>query len=451
MIFIMQLPMGAKQIIDILNNEGFEAYIVGGCVRDSLLGREPHDWDICTSSKPDEMLKILLKYNLNYILTGIKHGTITFVMEDGQYEVTTFRIDGEYSDGRHPDSVEFSTSIVDDLSRRDFTMNAIAFSEKTGIIDPFNGSDDIENHTIRCVGDAKARFIEDGLRILRAMRFASVYGFDIEESTSYSMHSLSKQLDKISYERITSELLKLLNGDSAINILNQYSDIIAQIIPEIKPCIGFKQYNKHHILDVYGHTTLAIDNYTGNDNIIQMALLLHDIGKPSTFTMKNGVGHFYNHASVSAELARNIVARLRFSKKDSADIVQLVRYHDRMVDESHRSVRNALALFGDEQFKRWIEVRKADIEAQSDYKRDEKLSNVERVQSVYNEIINSDSCFKLSQLEINGRDIIRLGVKSGPLIGKILNRLLNMVINEEVANNRQELIAKATLLMKEIQ
>lgn len=318
------VPSGARTIIRGLQNEGFSAYVVGGCVRDSLLGLEPKDWDICTSAKPEEMKEYFTRCSVRTIDTGLQHGTITVDLErNGKFEVTTYRVDGNYSDSRHPDSVEFVDDIEQDLSRRDFTINAMAYNT-TVIVDPFSGQEDLKNGLIRCVGNPDDRFGEDALRILRAMRFASTYGFSIEEATAKSIHKNKDKLKNIAAERIQTELCKMLCGKGILNILIEYSDVIATIIPELEPCIGFDQNNRFHEFTIYDHIAHSVANYEATDAVVNMSLLLHDIGKPCCYTEDEKGGHFYGHGVHSRDLAEKALNRLRFDNKSKNDILEQI-------------------------------------------------------------------------------------------------------------------------------
>ena len=318
----ISIPKGAKAIILGLRYENHEAYIVGGCVRDSLLGKEPKDWDICTSATPQEVKEYLNRCSVRTIDTGLKHGTITADMERaGKYEITTFRIDGDYSDNRRPDSVTFTESIYQDLSRRDFTINAMAYND-----DPFHGVDDLKNGIIRCVGNPNDRFSEDALRILRALRFASVYGFSIEKNTAQAIHDNAWRLTNIAAERIHSELCKLLLGNGVLPVLLDYPDVIATIIPEMKPCIGFDQNNKYHQYTIYDHIAHAVANYTGKDIAVKVALLLHDIGKPCCYTEDENGGHFHGHGNYSYDISKVVLERLRFDTTTKQEVLDLADY-----------------------------------------------------------------------------------------------------------------------------
>lgn len=434
----IRVPKGARAIVMALRYDHHEAYVVGGCVRDSLLGIEPKDWDICTSAVPSQILYSFRDKRV--IETGIKHGTVTIVMDDGQYEVTTFRVDGDYSDNRHPDSVKFVESIYEDLSRRDFTINAMAYNS-AGLIDPFHGREDLERGVISCVGDPDARFEEDALRILRAMRFASVYGFTIDEKTSRSIHKNKDRLLNIAAERIKTELCKMLCGKGILNILLEYSDVMATIIPELKPCIGFDQNNKFHEYTVYDHIAHAVANYNGTDIAVKVALLLHDIGKPCCYTEDYNGGHFYGHGTFSHDLAETALSRLRFDNKTKHDVLELVLHHDAIIEPTPKTVRRWLNKVGEEQFMRLLDIRMADILA---HRKDTQESRVEKCISIgvlASEIIEQNQCFKMKDLAINGHDIMTLrGVKEGKEVGCILNEVLDAVISGELKNDRAELI-----------
>ena len=434
----IRVPKGARAIVMALRYDHHEAYVVGGCVRDSLLGIEPKDWDICTSAVPSQILYSFRDKRV--IETGIKHGTVTIVMDDGQYEVTTFRVDGDYSDNRHPDSVKFVESIYEDLSRRDFTINAMAYNS-AGLIDPFHGREDLERGVISCVGDPDARFEEDALRILRAMRFASVYGFTIDEKTSRSIHKNKDRLLNIAAERIQTELCKMLCGKGILNILLEYSDVMATIIPELKPCIGFDQNNKFHEYTVYDHIAHEVANYNGTDIAVKVALLLHDIGKPCCYTEDYNGGHFYGHGTFSHDLAETALSRLRFDNKTKHDVLELVLHHDAIIEPTPKTVRRWLNKVGEEQFMRLLDIRMADILA---HRKDTQESRVEKCISIgvlASEIIEQNQCFKMKDLAINGHDIMTLrGVKEGKEVGCILNEVLDAVISGELKNDRAELI-----------
>lgn len=433
------IPAGAAEIIAVLKSNGFDAYVVGGCVRDSLLGKTPKDWDICTSAKPDDVIRCF--QDRRVIETGLKHGTVTVVVDDDQYEVTTFRIDGKYSDNRRPDSVQYVSKVEVDLSRRDFTMNAIAYNEDEGIIDPFGGVSDIENRTISCVGDPDDRFREDALRIMRAVRFASVYGFNINELTALSIHRNLDLLQNIASERITAELSKLICGSGVLHVLLTFSDVITAIIPEMSPCVGFSQNNKYHCHTVYDHIAVAVANSAVDDLVVRMSLLLHDIGKPCCYTEDENGGHFHGHGVFSHDLAEKALSRLRFDNKTRDAILELVLYHDATIEPTPKTVRRWLNKIGAEQFSRLLRIRIADIKAHAPGTQESRIFKCSDLCVMLAHELNN--CFSLKDLQINGREVMALGVPEGKQVGFILNTLLNFVINGDLPNKREALIDKA--------
>lgn len=445
----IDIPRGARSLIETIECDGYEAYIVGGCVRDSLLGKTPHDWDICTSGKPEAIISALERCNIRVVCTGLQHGTITAVMDDGSYEITTFRVDGEYSDGRHPDNVDFVDSITADLGRRDFTINAMAYNDNAGLIDPYGGANDLRMKLIRCVGDPDKRFQEDALRILRAMRFASTYGFHIVDKTAMAMKRNRALLHNISAERIRDELCRMLYGDNVLHVLQQYSDVVAEIIPELKACIGFEQNNPYHKYDVYDHIMHAVSEYKGGDISIKVALLLHDIGKPRSYvTDERGKGHFYGHPAVSYDIATDVLERLKFDNRTKDEILELVLYHDVEVKPSKRIARRSLSKLGIDRIRQLIEVKRADILAHSSRAHDNRLSNLQEFSKIVEDIVAENECFKIKDLAVNGHDICALGV-SGPIIGQTLNHLLNLVIEELLDNDYDSLMMEAKKFLKE--
>lgn len=446
----VRIPDNTLKILKLLNASGCEAMVVGGCVRDSLMGRTPYDWDITTSATPSEMKEVFSGYKV--IETGIKHGTLTVVDSEGEmYEITTFRIDGEYKDNRHPETVEFVRDLEGDLARRDFTMNAIACDAEGNLSDPFGGIDDIREGIIRCVGDPDKRFNEDGLRILRALRFASVLGFKIEERTDFAIRSGAGLIDNIAAERIRVELLKLLKGRYSLDVLTGYKEVITRIIPELIPCIGFEQHSIWHCFDVYDHTMHAVASYEGEDDAIKMALLLHDIGKPSCFsTDDEGNGHFYGHAKESVKIAEKVVDRLRFSNADKDQILPLIRYHDLQMGTSPKACRRIRANYGPDLLIKLAEVKKADNMAQSGYAKEKESYLVEESFKVAREIASSDSCFDLKSLAVSGDDLMEtFGLEEGRKVGMILNALLANVIDGEIPNDKDKLLDLARSLIAE--
>lgn len=441
----MRLPEEAELLLNILNQNGFSAYVVGGCVRDRLRGVEPHDWDICTSAKPDEIKQVFSAFRT--IDTGISHGTITVVMEDSQYEVTTLRIDGDYTDSRHPDIVSYTDDIIKDLSRRDFTINAMAYSPKTGLVDPFGGKSDIDNKIIRCVGDPLMRFLEDALRIMRALRFASTLQYNIDDGTHAAIIMLRERLHNISKERIAGELNKILLGVNAVPVLLKYTNIITTIIPEFLWSVGFDQKNPHHIYDVYEHIVRSVGAYDGDDLSVKLALFFHDIGKPFSETeAPGGISHFFNHHQKSKELAEGILKRLRYDNKTICEVLTLIEWHDRNIAETTSSVKRAMNRIGEKQFDQLLAVKFADSaakEKQSARKGTEKAANLTEI---FEDILLQNMCFTVKDMKIDGNDIIKLGVPTGRKIGEILNTLLGMILDDEIENKRDILLKEAELL-----
>lgn len=435
---VIKLPHGASKIIDVLSNCGFESYVVGGCVRDSLLGLTPKDWDICTAATPQEVKSCFYGYRI--IETGLKHGTITIVMDDGQYEITTFRIDGVYSDNRRPDTVSFVKNIRDDLSRRDFTINAMAYNHTTGVVDLFGGQKDLASGVISCVGNAEDRFNEDALRIMRAIRFASVYNFKIDNETSNAIHKNARLLENIAIERINAELCKFLCGKGVLNLLLECSDVVTTIIPELKPCVGFEQNNRYHQYTVYDHISHAVSNYNGTDISVKIALLLHDIGKPVCYTEDENGGHFYGHGVPSSDIAKSVVERLRFDNHTQRDVTELVLFHDAIIEPTTKTVRRWLNKVGEVQLLRLLDIRMADILAHAEGTQQSRIDRCNDVRKIATEIITQAQCFSLKDLAINGRDLIMVGIPEGKEVGAILRKVLSLVIDGELPNERDEIM-----------
>lgn len=433
---MLYIPQKAKIIFELLEKGGYECFLVGGCVRDMLMGKVPHDIDITTNATPDEVKEVFADFQTLDI--GIKHGTVT-VMNDGEpIEITTYRRESTYTDGRHPDSVSFSRHIEDDLSRRDFTSNAIAYSEKKGIVDLFGGRTDIENKILRCVGNPTERFTEDSLRILRGLRFASVLGFSIDKATEEAMHSCRELIDIVSPERIFTEISKLICGKNAGEIISRYSDILAVVLPEIKDMKGFNQHNFHHIYDVLNHTARVIDSIDPAVDL-RFAALFHDCGKPDCFSLdEDGVGHFYSHASISARKADEALTRLRCDNATREKVVKLVKIHDSPIEPDSRVIKKKLQKYGEEVFFDLIKLQRADNMGLSPefFYRQETYSKLEEITR---QVIEENQCFSLKDLAVGGRDMISLGLK-GKDIGTALDELLKAVIEERCDNNRESLI-----------
>lgn len=442
------LPQNVKKIIDILNYNNFEAFIVGGCVRDSLMGVTPHDWDICTNALPLQIKKCFEDYNT--FDSGIKHGTISIVLDGEVFEVTTYRIDGSYSDNRRPDSVTFTSDISKDLSRRDFTINAMAYNEESGLIDPFDGKHDLSEKTVRCVGNSEMRFGEDALRIIRALRFASVLGFKIDDDTSESIHKNADLLKNIAVERISIEFNKLLCGNGAENILNNFCDVIAVFIPEITQMFDYDQHTKHHNRDLWYHTTYSVKSIEAMP-LLRMTMLLHDLGKPKACKRyKDGTCHFKGHPKYSAEMADIILHRLKYPTDFIETCLTLIIYHDVRFSGAKRQMRHVMSAIGESNTALLLKVQRADIMAQSEYMHKEKLEKLDLACRVYDEILADKDCFTLKQLEINGSDLLNIGVKQGTEIGKILKILLSLVIEDKLENKKSALIKKAEEIWDEI-
>lgn len=434
------LSAGAEYIISMLEAAGYEAYAVGGCVRDALLGVTPSDYDITTSALPEQVCRTFSSETV--VPTGIKHGTVTVLVGGEPIEVTTFRTDGDYSDHRSPDAVRFCRTLREDLSRRDFTVGAMAYSERSGLIDPFGGRRDLEAGILRCVGNPRERFSEDALRILRALRFSSTLGFSLEPMTDRAVRELAPNLAYISAERCREEIVRLLCGGDAPRVLREYPHVIAVIIPEIIPMIGFDQKNIHHIYDVYEHTLRAVGG-TRPIPVLRLAALLHDIGKPDCYEFgADGQGHFRGHPERSTEIAGEILSRLRFDSDTERDVLLLVRNHDRQIEENERAVRRALSKLGSELFFLLLELKAADNLAQSPAFSDRRLS-CWRLSEMAGEIIRRGDCTERRMLAINGDDLIKLGMSTGKELGELLDSLFEAVLSGELPNDRDTLLAEA--------
>lgn len=445
----INIPQNVCKIIETLEQNGYEAFVVGGCVRDSLLGLPPKDWDICTSATPDEVKNCM---NCKTIDTGIKHGTVTVVVDNTAYEVTTYRVEGGYTDSRHPDTVWFVTDIEQDLSRRDFTINAMAYNPKMGLVDPHGGMADLQNKIISCVGNPDERFSEDALRILRALRFASVYGFEIDTETANAIHRNKDKLNNIARERVRSELTQIIDkGDKRLDILLKFSDVIAVIIPEIKSCIGFDQNNKYHKYTIYEHMIRALCNYNGSDMSVKIALLVHDIGKPYCYTEDENGGHFYGHANPSSCETALVLDRLRFDNKTQHEVFELVLYHDACIAPTYKTVRKWLNKIGERRFKQLIQVKLADIKAHGDVGGDTpaRIDRCNLLNSMIDTVVAEEQCFKIRDLNINGNDIMKLGVNEGIIVGDTLKHLLDRVINGDIENTKSALTKEAESYIKD--
>ncbi len=426
----------SAEILNLLEKEGYEAYIVGGCVRDSIMGRTFHDTDITTNALPDEIMKVFREYKT--IPTGIKHGTVTVIADGTPYEITTYRIDGKYTDSRRPDNVEFTTNLREDLARRDFTINAVAMDLRGNIYDCFGGADDIKRNIIKCVGSPEKRFAEDALRIMRAVRFSSQLGFEIEPETAEAVHSMKNSLGNISKERISEELDKLICGKNCINVLMEYGDVITTVIPEFESCIGFDQHSPYHKYTVWEHIARAV-NLAPHDNIkMRRALLFHDIAKPVCAKFdETGRGHFKKHAEIGAEMTRDIMKRLRYDSESINYAVTLIAHHSEKI-LTKTDVKKMMSTIGDKLFFELMEMKKCDNSAKNDFVRDENTV-LDKLIADGRRIIENNECRNLHMLAVNGNDLIKTGL-NGAEIGKTLNKLLNLVIEEKLLNDHDILL-----------
>ena len=423
-----------------LENEGFEAFAVGGAVRDSLLGKNASDFDITTSAKPEQIKQTFSSFNV--IETGIKHGTVTVIINGASIEITTYRVDGEYDDNRHPRNVIFASNLEDDLSRRDFTVNALAYNPRIGVVDMFDGLSDLKNKIIRTVGNGEKRFSEDALRILRCVRFSSVLGFDIEKNTETAVRKLVGLLENISAERLFSELKKLICGQNAGKIIEDFPEVITKVVPELSKSVGFEQKSKYHIYDVYTHTARAIGE-SNNNIFVRLALLYHDCGKPYVYTEEaSGARHFKGHQEVSAKLAVEGLSRLKCDNKTIKRVSDLVLYHDYPLTSDEKSVRRLLTKLTYEDAKLIAKIRYADMKAHAEqyaFSRD----YTEKVISVIDSFKKSGECVNLKTLAVTGDDLLNLGIPKGKKIGEILNILLENVLENNVPNEKRMLLKKA--------
>jgi len=439
--FLITLPEKVKFIIDTIMDAGYEAYAVGGCIRDSILGRVPDDWDITTSATPYQIKELFHRT----IDTGIQHGTVTVMLDKEGFEVTTYRIDGEYEDSRHPKEVTFTSNLIEDLKRRDFTINAMAYNDRTGLVDVFEGIRDIERKMIRCVGCPAERFTEDALRMMRAVRFSAQLGYEIEENTAEAIKKLAGNLVNISAERIQTELVKLVTSPHPEKLKVAYETGITKVImPEFDVCMETVQNNPHHCYTVGEHTLKSMQSIKP-DKVLRLAMLFHDIGKPSTIsTDEEGVDHFYGHPDVSAEMARKILRRLKFDNNTVYMVTGLVKHHDRNVEPAPKYVRRAILKVGEEIFPLLYDIKKADIAAQSDYKREEKAGKLEQVYKAYAEVLEKHQCVSLKTLAVTGKDLItQTGMETGPELGRVLEKLLREVIEDPELNTKETLLKLA--------
>ena len=433
-----EIPAGAGYILQTLAAAGHEGYLVGGCVRDLLRGVEPHDWDICTSALPEETEKCFAGRRI--LGTGLKHGTVTVLVEGEPYEITTYRREGPYSDRRRPDYVRFVPDLAEDLARRDFTMNAIAMDLDGNLRDPFGGAEDIRAGLIRCVGEPDPRFQEDGLRVMRALRFAAVFGYEIEAHTARAIHENRAMLDRVAAERINVELRKLLAGKDAGNVLRQYPDVFCQFWPQLGPLVTLEQHSPWHCRGGWEHTIHAVEAAPA-DVALRLAMLLHDIGKPACkSTDEQGVDHFYGHPAVSARLADEMLQGMKFDSKTRERVVLLVKRHDVPLPPTGPAIRRWLSRLGPEAFFQLLEVKRADNMGQNLEKVRGRLAELGEIRAQAERILAEKQCLTLKDLAVNGRDVIAAGIEPGPEVGQVLEGLLKRILDGEIQNQRNALL-----------
>ncbi|MCQ2370667.1 MAG: CCA tRNA nucleotidyltransferase [Akkermansia sp.] len=438
---MIDIPQYAATVLERLEHHGFEAYVVGGCVRDSLMGRTPKDWDVCTNALPDEVLRVFRKFHV--IKTGLKHGTVTVMVDHQPVEVTTFRIDGAYTDNRHPDSVNFVSRVEEDLARRDFTINAMAYNPRRGLVDAFGGREDLDARAIRCVGEPDERFHEDGLRILRALRFASRYDFNIETETAHSIRRNRHLLSNVSAERIFTELKGILAGEGVLSMLLGFPEVFATIIPEIQPAIGFPQKNPYHCFDVWTHTAYAVAAAPA-DEPLRLVMLLHDLGKPAHHSVgEDGRAHFYGHPETGAQMAKEILLRLKSDNATLERAVVLVREHDIVWPTTPAGMRRLIGRIGAENVRLLFDVRRADLAAHSEFAKEKDAGAIRAAYLLFEDVLDSTPAFTVKDLPVNGADLMALGMQPGPAMRCVLERLLAEMQEETLPAERDPMLARA--------
>ena len=441
----MKLPQAAKYCMDALEAAGYQAYAVGGCVRDSLLGLTPADYDLCTDAKPEDISRVFSSHQLLH--HGQKHGTVGVVLEGRVFEITTFRTEGGYEDTRHPDWVEFVSNVEEDLARRDFTVNAMAYNPKTGYVDPFGGHQDLENKILRTVGDPEARFREDALRILRGARFSARFELTPEPATKDAMEALAPLMDNLARERVFEELCKLLVSATARDLLT-FVPLLTQVIPELAPSVGFQQHSPHHAFDVFTHTAHVVEAVPKEPGL-RWAALLHDIGKPASFTRdENGRGHFKGHAQVSCELADAILLRLKAPSALRQQVTELIGLHMTKLEPDKKLLRRRLGKLGAERLEQLLQLQEADMGSKGTGK-PENMEQFVEIRSLIREILAEDACFSIKDLAVNGWDLQQAGFAPGPDIGKCLHWLLGQVQDEVLPNERAVLLQTVKELLED--
>ena len=433
----MYIPDSVLELIDKLEEAGYEAWVVGGCVRDHLMGITPHDYDCCTSATPEEMQEIFADRQL--VLAGLKHGTVSVVTADGLVEITTFRTEGGYLDARHPDWVRFVRDIREDLARRDFTINAMAYSPRRGLCDPFGGREDLKNGLLRAVGEPELRFREDALRILRGLRFAARFGFRIEEKTRAAMDAEMAGLDSLARERVLTELLGFLRAAKAEDLVAA-ANLLCRCIPELAPTVGFQQHSRHHVHDVFGHIATVVEGVPPTDEL-RLAALLHDIGKPETFTMdESGEGHFYGHAGVSAAIAETVLRGLKASNALREEVVWLVKHHMDRYPCEEKTARRCLSRHGLARMERLLQFQACDLGGKGTSAPGESLRELECLLALLREMDAREGALTLKTLAVKGNDLMALGMAPGRRVGETLNELLALVMSGELPNDREALL-----------
>ena len=436
----IEIPPKVDRILKTLEKAGFEAYAGGGCVRDRVLSDTPDDWDITTSAKP-EQVKSLFHRTID---TGLQHGTVTVLLDKEGFEVTTYRVDGVYEDGRHPKDVTFTASLEEDLKRRDFTINAMAYNPKQGLVDPFGGLGDLEKKVIRCVGDPKERFSEDALRILRAVRFSAKLGFSIDPATENALSLLAPNLEKVSAERIQVELVKLLVSPHPDYLRIAYeAGVTKEFLPEFDRCMETPQNTPHHCYNVGEHILHSL-LYVREDKVLRLTMLLHDIAKPVVRkTDENGRDHFKTHAPVGEKMSKEILRRLKFDNDTIGKVSRLIRWHDLRPTPAPAEVRKTVNLIGEDLFPMWMEVQYADNKAKSDYRQEEKVARQEGVRKIWEEILEKGECVSMKELAVTGSDLIAAGMKPGKEMGTVLHKLLDAVLEDPGLNEKKKLLSMA--------
>lgn len=442
----IKLPQAVNNIILKLNEHGHEAFAVGGCVRDSLLGREPADWDITTDASPLEVKAIFPRT----FDTGIEHGTVTVLINHVGYEVTTYRVDGDYLDSRHPSEVTFTRNLSEDLKRRDFTINAFAYNDSRGVVDEFHGIEDLQNGIIKCVGEPRERFKEDALRMLRAVRFAAQLGFEIEDETRNAIKELAPTIANISAERIRVEMLKLIESDNPRRMVDLYQlGLTKYFMPEFDAMMETAQNTPHHMYSVGEHTIVAMENVKA-DKVLRLAMLFHDFGKPSCKKVdEKGVTHFKGHPEVSADMTSDVMRRLKFDNDTIKKVKRLVRYHDERPRLTPVKVRQKIVEIGEGAFPDLFDVKRADVLAQSNYERERKLEAIAKFEELYLQTIEEKNCINIKEMKINGKDLKSIGINEGPIVGKILKSLFTEVVEYPNRNEEEYLIRRAKEIYEE--